>query len=513
MEQIQFLHKFIKLYGFSGINDFKTKISCSQLKKKDNFIKNINVFMPELKKHFKPSTLNLARKKYVIDTHQLALSILKNCLQQSNIGFEIIKTSKTNMLRLRKPNILFINYIKCMDNINKNIENIYNVEDLILDDLKFTLENQIKKLKTPLQNSNVDHLKKLIVNAINDDTVSSYPQELITKKTPTQYVNLEKVFSELTTSHVSHTTDPLKTLAIFGDNHCVFKNKRINYSVGNNLHRKSDKLICEIEIPRHCDVIDHFSIYVFNKNGIRCDELIKNVNISVDDFVISKNFRSIKFPFAIPSAAIVFNKLLINIEFRKFDMDLVHSIAYICYNEGFLSSNIRKILCQDYTFHLLDSNIVRKNGYFLPDKINIPDNFYDPFTIEYIRFSDDSIFIPRKADLITKICAYFVDDSGKTEFDGKLELLFNDAMIITNNYCESIIPIHNLTFTELKIRTTSNTSTDKIILYEITYKNLEKHKLKKIMQPLSIDFGCICYGLFTDNKNSKFTHINDLKIL
>lgn len=131
MEQLKFIDKFVKLFGFKNIADYDTKITVSQFKntKKNTmtFLNNINKQMDNIKKHFKTGPLSLARKKYVIDTPELAMSVLKKCLQQANIGFEIKKTKKANFVRLIPTNKLLSKYIINMDNICQHVENIDHI--------------------------------------------------------------------------------------------------------------------------------------------------------------------------------------------------------------------------------------------------------------------------------------------------------------------------------------------------------------------------------------------------
>ena len=90
MEQLAFLDRFVRVYGFKNIADYETRITVSQFKGlqiKQNFLKQINNEMDNIKKYFKTGPLNLARKKYIIDSPELAMSILKKCLEQAGINY------------------------------------------------------------------------------------------------------------------------------------------------------------------------------------------------------------------------------------------------------------------------------------------------------------------------------------------------------------------------------------------------------------------------------------------
>lgn len=116
MEQLVYLDKFIRLYGINGLADYETKITVKQYPK-DSFLKTINAEIPNLKKYFKRSTLNLKRKNDKIDNVPLALSILKKCLTKTNIPYECVHTSTKNYMRLIPVNKLLYIYINKMNNI------------------------------------------------------------------------------------------------------------------------------------------------------------------------------------------------------------------------------------------------------------------------------------------------------------------------------------------------------------------------------------------------------------
>jgi len=117
MEQLRFLDKFLHYYGIFGLSDHKSMIASNSIT--DNNIQLINASVGEIKQHFQISKMNLSRKNYHIDSQQLALSVLKNCLHQANIPYEIVKKKDANYLRLIPPNKLYMEYIENpMDNIH-----------------------------------------------------------------------------------------------------------------------------------------------------------------------------------------------------------------------------------------------------------------------------------------------------------------------------------------------------------------------------------------------------------
>jgi len=131
MEQIKFLDHFIRIYGIQGLSDYETKITSSQYKN-EQFLDQVNLEMVHIKKFFKTSLLNLARKNYIIDSPSLALNLLKNCLQQANVPFEIVRTSKNNFLRLNQVNKTLVDYInKPVEDISHQMENVIHEEGVV----------------------------------------------------------------------------------------------------------------------------------------------------------------------------------------------------------------------------------------------------------------------------------------------------------------------------------------------------------------------------------------------
>ena len=97
-EQLTFLNKFLIGFGIQGLGDNKTNIS--QCDASDNLIHHVNMNIPEIKNLFKAESMNLARKKYKIDSVGLAFSVLKHCLKQANVPYESIHTKTGNLMRL-----------------------------------------------------------------------------------------------------------------------------------------------------------------------------------------------------------------------------------------------------------------------------------------------------------------------------------------------------------------------------------------------------------------------------
>lgn len=139
MEQLIFLDKFVTIYGIKGLEDHKTEISSSQFKDDKEFLKKVNDKIPELKKYFKMSHFNLSRKKYKVDSAQLAFGVLKIALRQANVPFELKKKSNSIDMRLIPQNKILMDYI-----IHKNMDDINQYNDMQKND-SVLAENLIPK--------------------------------------------------------------------------------------------------------------------------------------------------------------------------------------------------------------------------------------------------------------------------------------------------------------------------------------------------------------------------------
>jgi hypothetical protein len=158
LEQIRFLDTFITYFGFSSVSDYNTQVKSG----KDVDMSKINESIDDIKKLFKLSKLNLARKKYKIDSNNLAFSLLKNLLQQTNIPFETTHKSDANYMRLVSQNKILMNYI---DNPMNNIVH----DEIEMKDVKYTDEflHKLNYIKLADENGVGKSLQTLI----------SYPHE------------------------------------------------------------------------------------------------------------------------------------------------------------------------------------------------------------------------------------------------------------------------------------------------------------------------------------------------
>jgi hypothetical protein len=110
-DRFEFLQSFVILYGFRSLCDFETEISVKELKKKDPFLQEVNQMMCQITRLFPMSLFNLKRKDYLIDSENLAIKVLRKCLECTNIPYEHLHRQHGNVLRLIPPNIMYMNYI------------------------------------------------------------------------------------------------------------------------------------------------------------------------------------------------------------------------------------------------------------------------------------------------------------------------------------------------------------------------------------------------------------------
>lgn len=150
LQRFEFLKSFVQIYGFSSLCDFKTEISIKELKKNDTLLERINAQMDVIRELFPMSLFNLKRKDYTIDTENLAIKVLRKCLECSNITYEHIHRQSGNILRLNPPNLLYMKYI------------IHNMEHTQMKDLIHGLEmEEINKLFESKEISTSEFLKKV----------------------------------------------------------------------------------------------------------------------------------------------------------------------------------------------------------------------------------------------------------------------------------------------------------------------------------------------------------------
>ena len=78
IQQICFVNKSLPIYNIKCLSDYVSTISQKQIT--SDMITQINLNMDEFKNLFPTNKFNLSRKKYQIDTSNLAMSFLRKCL-------------------------------------------------------------------------------------------------------------------------------------------------------------------------------------------------------------------------------------------------------------------------------------------------------------------------------------------------------------------------------------------------------------------------------------------------
>jgi hypothetical protein len=102
--QMEFLNKFLPLYGIESLCDTATEIDSKKLTDFDKMTE----YIPEIKKLFKTSVMNLNRSMNKI-TSTNAIPILKHMCVQSRIPYNIIKYSNNYTFSLADQNFILTN--------------------------------------------------------------------------------------------------------------------------------------------------------------------------------------------------------------------------------------------------------------------------------------------------------------------------------------------------------------------------------------------------------------------
>lgn len=135
LKRFEFLKSFVTVYGFHSLHDFTTEISIKKLKQNKTFLTEVNNHMDTIRSLFPMSLFNLKRKDYCIDTENLAIKVLRKCLECTNITYEHIHKQNGNVLRLNLPNLFYMKYI--LQNMN-----MHEMNDLV-HGLDWLMINQI----------------------------------------------------------------------------------------------------------------------------------------------------------------------------------------------------------------------------------------------------------------------------------------------------------------------------------------------------------------------------------
>ena len=245
MEKLKFLDKFVRIYGFHSLADYTTEINSSELSSVSGFLDEVNSFIPSIKELFRVSQMNLARKQYHVDSALLAISLLKHCLKQSGVPYEIRKTPKRNVLRLIPQNKILMEYISNMD------DNIHTEPELTR--------------SAPLLSS---------VNTARDVIYRDFLKIL----NPIDYVKVSEF----------HPPEPMAALARMPANwksHAVryMTTEFMNKSNLTHVEREGTQLMC-IKLPRTADMVEIQKVVLIDADGFQINELEWTVNLLDADF-------------------------------------------------------------------------------------------------------------------------------------------------------------------------------------------------------------------------------------
>lgn len=428
MNQLVFLDNFVKLYGFKGLDDYDTEITTSDYKDSDKLLQNINGQMPQIKKLFKTSQFNLSRKDYKVDNVALSFSLLKKCLQQAQIPFEIRHTNKCNYLRLIPINNILVKYI-----------------DHKMNDIVHEMEKDEKKVNP----KNIDYRK---------DILEKYP--------PLYHID-DKDYYKNESVALLHTL--LKNPA-----NSICGKQKIYIDLCNELKVQNDYVIKEIRIPRSADLVFNFSYKLCNNNHIIIDSnVIKSVWLIIGNQIITKDLSELSaFNNAFPIIRAPYQELKIVFFMDKNYLDILTlNKLYIKYYEAVLDGLPRNtLICCHYRYN----DNVTFNGNFGTGNLSyITDN-----RLEYICQPNKNTVdfnVQRYHDLIYNFKISLIN-SHFEEFDEKpdfTEITFNGMNYydIESFVEDSPLPLCNLQYTEIRLRVTTHIK-DCFVKIEYSGKNI-----------------------------------------
>jgi len=107
-EQFVLLDRLLPAFGIKHLADTDTEIKSSELT--STCIDAMNNELPNIRKHFKTSSMKLARKP-VIDSPQYALAILKHLCRQARVLFDLTKYNNHYTFALSPENTFLKRYI------------------------------------------------------------------------------------------------------------------------------------------------------------------------------------------------------------------------------------------------------------------------------------------------------------------------------------------------------------------------------------------------------------------
>jgi len=327
--QVTFLDTFVKLFGINGLWDYQTKICTNQFKNEEQLIENVNRNIPEIKKHFKLSGLNLARKKYVLDSVPLCFNLLKNLLKQTKVPYDIVRDNKYNYVRLSEPNILLYKDIHNMEDTKHNVDNIIHDQNQILNQ---QTSNPMLDIIRKNEQTEKEIMKRV------EDSISPEPTDLI------EFLNTfeDKKFFDHRNPQFQGNHD----LILFSSKFAP-EEKNI-YWLQNPYYwtvlpddtcfilseNSPNKIEYHLMIPRTCDVIKDIDYILVDKNG----EVIQDFK----DSLISTHFK-------------IGEKIL-----KNHSPTTLLPLFELCYQKSFLVLNFPEELFQKLNNKYPQFNIILK---------------------------------------------------------------------------------------------------------------------------------------------------------
>ena len=167
---MELIERVLEIYGFKGLNDYKTKISCRILKNKSEFLPQINSLLPEIIKNYDNKAVGL--QSNVIISEKVAMNFLRKFLTYNNISWNFSRDSNSTYVQLAKPKDLgyvhwtFDGLINHFNTVGRDycIKKNLSTEIYFGDDLTAKIANQ-----TQIPNNSIIQLHNLSDN--NDNTI------------------------------------------------------------------------------------------------------------------------------------------------------------------------------------------------------------------------------------------------------------------------------------------------------------------------------------------------------
>jgi len=475
MNQLIFLDNFVKLYGFKGLNDYETEITTSDYKDIDKLLQNINGQMSQIKKVFKTSQFNLSRKDYKIDNITLAFSLLKKCLQQAQVPFEIRHTNKCNFMRLIPINNLLMKYID------------HKMNDII-------------------------HIDEMVLKANKKPKDIDYRKDVLEKYQPLYHIDDKDYYQ-------NEGIELLNTL-IKNRESSICGKRKLYIDFCNELRVQDDYIIKEVKLIRNADLVFNFGYKLCNTdNIIENSDAIKEVWFVLGNCIIAKDLSELlEFENAFPLLRVPYQelKLVFLMERNQLDM-LLSKKLYVKWYDVMIDEPPRSELVQNnyrYNDHFyFEGNFGTGNmSYITDDKLQYlcrPNNDIVNFTIHGYH----DLIYDFKISLVNSRYEVIDDapDFMEIKFNG---MSYYDIKSFTK---QSPLPLCSMIYNSVELKITTHIK-DCFVKIEYTGKNInEKIKQKLLSTPFHFTknpiFGLKEYalgGLNQSHIDQGWVHVSEL---